>query len=772
MPTEARNENLKKLDISDHSRKKANLRKDGIQNPLQIQIQWHDRFFIDAEKLELDDLANNPLKQINPEKMVGKQFIPYKIQIQAWEEITKGRFLLLISGTGSGKTLAILLGIIEVLLENKGRHSLIMYPMKALAQDQEGRLRELCSELDLTIQRYDSSISAEAKTKIRKKPGEILIITPDSLIGSIIRTKDEAWYNYLTCPSMIWVDEFHATSGTLGTALCYLIRALYLRYPALRVFFTSATLANVEEIARLFPHPTTIIRGGSRHGNIKFHIGTVKDFKKVLDLVLYDKGQFLIFIENKRLIEKLITEEDLRSCQVDRYHADLPDDERHLILSKFAKKELKGLLCTSAVSLGIDIPSVNNIILYGFPRSFSLLFQEMGRGTRDYEASGKVFLLLDASKLIDSYYSTHLEDLKKDIHAYRADPMIIDLLNEKILRGMILFAIKLGLDTKGQLSQIFPEAHSIGKLERVLTWLLVRGLTSKSAGAYVYFGEQANAFLFAFISNLRPGFPKFKIITRIKDEERKLGYITAEAIPYRACKGNYYIKEDQCYLIQEIDRDRQEIRVVEHDAHYTSQNLVWTEVALMNDLKNKGSRVRFADFKVQIRPLLLRNCRILENNQPILEEELDPNKNQDTFVLNFETKGLTLDFNLSPDMEVSQMVLYQLSKIILQNAAVLINISEKEVDCFQNHADRMLYFLDRSCPTGVSQQLYENLESILEKTYQILADCPCSDGCNKCAVPAESSYLMPNFNNTEDIYRKKEILTLLRRFLHESGFIR
>jgi ATP-dependent helicase YprA (DUF1998 family) len=106
----------------------------------------------------------------------------------------------------------------------------------------------------------------------------------------------------------------------------------------------------------------------------------------------------------------------------------------------------------------------------------------------------------------------------------------------------------------------------------------------------------------------------------------------------------------------------------------------------------------------------------------------------------------------------------------LNNATLLINIADKEVDCYQESAKKLLYFLDRGCPTGVSQQLYENIEILLKKTYQILAACPCTGGCDKCSIPVESNYLNPNIHST-DRYRKEEMLTLLRRCLHESGLI-
>ena len=742
-------------------------RRDLTRNKWQIKVHWLLRFLIEAEKLEMGDTTKIPFKIINPRKMFGEDFVPYDIQIQAWVVMSHGQFLFLVSGTGSGKTLAIIPGIIEELLKKKDAHCLIMYPMKALAQDQEGRLRERWSELSLTIQRYDSSVSDEAKARIRENPGKILIITPDTLMGSLIATQNEGWYKHLTSPSMIWVDEFHVMSGTLGTALCYFIRILYSLHPALRVFFTSATLANVTEIAPLFPHSPEIIEGGSRHGTIKFHVGTIKDLDVVMELVLYDNGQFLIFIENKWLIEKLITNNDLLAHRVNRYHADLPDSERHLILSKFSKKQLKGLLCTSAVSLGIDIPSVKNIVLYGFPRSFSLLFQEMGRGTRNFESNGRVFLLLDDSKLIDSYYSTHLEELEMDIRSYRSDSMIIDLLNQKILRGMVLFAIKLGLNTQEKLIYNFKEAHSAGKIEQTLTWLFIKGFISKNKDLYVYFKEYADNYLHSFISTLRPGFPKYEFVLR--GEDTVIGSINTENIPYRGCKGNYYTKGTNSYSIEEIDVSKREIYVVQSEERYVSKNLVSTVVSMIRELKFskfENIKIRLADFKVRVRPRALRNYKILESLKEVPDAEIIPEKG--VFELNFETRGLTLEF--PPDQPLSLMVLYQLSKIILQNATVLINIDEREVDCYQNKEKKLLYFLDRSCPTGVSQQIYENLERILKKTYQILAACPCKKGCDKCSIPFKSSYLMPNFDS-QDKFRKEEMIAVLRRVLRESGSI-
>ncbi len=749
--------------------------RDRESNGLTLQIQWLDRFHLAAEQLARGDLREVPFRQLNVQKVLGRDFIPYKTQVHAWQEILNENTVFVVSGTGSGKTYAILLGILEKLLKNSSEHCLVMFPMKALAQDQEVQLRNLCAQFNFTVQRYDSSVDPEVKAKIRETPGELLIITPDTLLGSLSGSKNEKWRKYLASSSMIWIDEFHAMSGTLGTALCYLLRILHELQPTLRIYCTSATLANVYEIVRQFPSPPTIIEGGSQHGDIRIHVGTVYQFPKVLELVLRDTGQFLLFLEHKRKIEEIMAELSLFSRHVERYHADLPDGERHLILEKFRKKELKGLLCTSALGLGINIPSVRNIILYRFPRSFSLLFQEMGRGTREYNTSGNLYLLLDDTRLIDTYYLHHLPELKADIFSYQSEPVILDLLNTRILRGMILFAVKMGLTTLTTLRRVFKEAQDKGHLERSLTWLLTRGYISKKQEEYSFLPTSATPFLFDFILNLRPGFPKFKIVQLVPQtgEKLELGYITAEEIPYRACRGNYFSKARCCYAIQAIDIHRREIHVVENEEHYVSKNQVLTTLTLVTEIKFKtierGVQVQLAEFRVQIRPQDIRNFRVLQTKlgESYPEPSFAPkptNRIGRSFELNFTTKGVLLEFSLSQTKEMSESVLYQLAKLMLKVAVLLVNVSENEVDCFQDFCSHRLYFLDRSGPTGVSQQLYTHMEAILRKTYQILVTCPCENGCEKCAIPLQGNYLMPNFQSN-DPYRKKELLTLLREVL-------
>ncbi|MFW9878295.1 MAG: helicase-related protein, partial [Candidatus Thorarchaeota archaeon] len=447
--------------------------------------------------------------------------------------------------------------------------------------------------------------------------------------------------------------------------------------------------------------------------------------------------------------------------------------KRILILDKLRDGKLKGLLCTSALGQGIDIPHINNIMIYKMPRNFSTLLQEFNRGTRNPDSVGNVFLLLDDQKLIDNFFIENPERLQEKIENFEVEPMSIDLLNERILGGMILYAIRLGIETRGKLKIIFKEAENISKLDKILTRLMAKGLISKFKDKYIFKSEYSNNFLYNFLSNLRTGFPRYKVISKSLEDENELGYIGSQSIPFRNCVGNYYEENHSCYLIKRIDKAQQEIYVERVSKYRVSGNQVSTQVVMMSELQLKefkNFKLRLGEFKVTVLPELIQNFRI-ENNLRKIDQSIDPKQFGDEFILNFETTGLLIEFNFIDDGLLDGSVLYQLSSIFLANAVFLININQNEVDHFQEYDRKFIYFLDRAGPTGVSKQIFEHFEYILEETMRILESCGCySEGCDKCCIPIQSNYLMPNYSS-DDKYRRHEMIDLLKRCLNESSSI-
>lgn len=705
-----------------------------------------------------------PFKNLEFSSLNLKQFIPYVKQKLSWKLMNTGESTILNWGTAAGKTEATLYPLLNQIL-GTGSHCLVLYPMKALSQDQENRFRNLCYNLKILIERFDSSVPPEVKEKIKENPGDMLIITPDSLLDTLITTDRKDWFNYLMYTPYIWVDEFHALSGTLGTALSYLIRIMSVKNPALKIYLTTATLPNAHEISNLFSQKPKVIKESGKRGKIFFHICPKSELDEIIDLIIDDPRQFLIFIENKKKIKKIMKDRNLFENNIDQYHGDLPDSDRNLILKQFREKEIRGLLCTSALSLGIDIPSVKNLVIYGLPRSFSQLFQELGRGMRDPDSWGNVFLILDEDNLIDTYYSTNYNELEGEIRRYTSEPMIIDLLNDRILRGMVLFAIKVGLTTRDDLKQVFPEALGSSKLVPTLVWLTIKGYISKFKEKYVYHGDVSDRYLINFALNLRPGFPQYNVLSYMEGEAEEIGKISMEKIPRMACNGNYYTDGLICYQIKEIDTIRREIHVEKVQSQYYSSNEVYTEVLMGREIKFRdigGIKLRLADFRVSIKPSTIINRKKLSNGR-YKKETFDPNRFGKVFKVEFETRGLIIDLNFEHDRikNMDEFTLYQLAKILLRNAVLLINVSESEVDCYQEQNKNLIYYLDRGGPTGISMQLFEKFESIWKKTRTILESCDCpTGGCSKCSIPIRASYLMPNLLSG-DIFRKNEILEIL-----------
>jgi Lhr-like helicase len=186
--------------------------------------------------------------------------------------------LVVTTGTGSGKTECFLLPAIQNAIEDAARFkqdgltALLVYPMNALANDQEARIREYLKESGhdyVHVERYDRSTTAEKRAEMRKHPPHLLLTNYMMLEYLLVRPADrEALFKNHRCRFVVF-DEVHTYRGTLGTNIALLYRRLQAhlaaatqdwatgnpddrrRFPALVPVATSATIKSVDEAGRL-----------------------------------------------------------------------------------------------------------------------------------------------------------------------------------------------------------------------------------------------------------------------------------------------------------------------------------------------------------------------------------------------------------------------------------------------------------------------------------------------------------------------------------------
>jgi ATP-dependent Lhr-like helicase len=349
---------------------------------------------------------------------------PTPPQQGGWAEIAAGRDTLIAAPTGSGKTLAAFLVCIDRLyrdhqagaLPDEGPQVVYVSPLKALAvdihQNLEAPLREIAgvaAELGLdapvirvAVRTGDTASSERAA--MLKRPPHILVTTPESLYLLVTAERSR---RLLAGVRTVIVDEIHAVAGNKrGSHLALTLERLQhvAAAPPQRIGL-SATQRPVDAIARLLvgsgperssadgsPRCAVVDVGHRRALDLALELpddelGSVasgEQMAEILDRIASHVGAHrttLVFVNTRRMAERFAHQlgERLGEDQVAAHHGSLSRDRRQRVESRLRAGELRALVATASLELGIDIGPVELVCQVGSPRSFATFLQRVGR---------------------------------------------------------------------------------------------------------------------------------------------------------------------------------------------------------------------------------------------------------------------------------------------------------------------------------------------------------------------------------------------------------
>ena len=319
--------------------------------------------------------------------------------------------LMLIAPTGGGKTLA---GFLPTLLEltetpHIGLHTLYVSPLKALAADIKRNLRTPVDEMGLPIRIEDRTgdTSYTQKRRQRADPPHILLTTPESL--ALLTSYEDAPRIFKGLQRII-VDEIHALAESKrGDQLMLALSRLQTLAPGLRRVGLSATVedpaAIASELAR-HPDPCAIINADPgpdpditmlvteerppwTGGGAKYAIPAVLDAvkKHKTTLIFHNtRAQAEIFFHNLWLANT----DDL---PIGIHHGSLSREQREKVEAAMVAGELRAIVCTGSLDLGIDWGDVDLVIQVGAPKNVKRLVQRIGRANHRYNAPSKALLV-------------------------------------------------------------------------------------------------------------------------------------------------------------------------------------------------------------------------------------------------------------------------------------------------------------------------------------------------------------------------------------------
>ncbi len=318
---------------------------------------------------------------------------------------------LLIAPTGGGKTMAGFLPTLADLARapHKGLHTLYISPLKALATDIKRNLRGPVDDmgLDIRIEDRTGDTSQTVKKRQRVDPPHILLTTPESL--ALLTSYPEANRIFAGLKRVI-VDEVHALAESKrGDQLFLALARLQTLCPELRRVGLSATVDRPADIAHLLarhPDPCDILVAdpGPAPDISMLHTdevppwlggGAAYAIPAVLDRIRQHRTT-LIFHNTRAQAEiffhKLwLANED--SLPIGIHHGSLDRDQRLKVEAAMVRGDLRAIVCTGSLDLGIDWGDVDLVVQVGAPKNVKRLVQRIGRSNHRYNAPSKALLV-------------------------------------------------------------------------------------------------------------------------------------------------------------------------------------------------------------------------------------------------------------------------------------------------------------------------------------------------------------------------------------------
>ena len=358
----------------------------------------------------------------------------YSHQASAAAAVHAGCNAVVVTPTASGKTLCYNLPVLNQVLENPDARALYLFPTKALAQDQLAELHDLGERLSSSfgVFTYDGDTPADARTAIRDR-GHIVLTNPDMLHAGIL-PHHTRWTRLFENLQYIVLDELHTYRGVFGSHLANVLRrlrrvaAFYGSSP--QFIASSATIANPGELAqRLTEQEFTAISENGAPAGEKFFMfynppvvnrylgirrGYIGESSRVAQEFLKRGLQTLVFANSRLHTEVLLTylqranPPAVGAAQpVQGYRGGYLPGERRAIERGLRAGGIRGVVSTNALELGIDVGSLDAVVLAGYPGTIASTWQRAGRAGR--RSGGSCAVLVASSAPLDQFIVQHPE---------------------------------------------------------------------------------------------------------------------------------------------------------------------------------------------------------------------------------------------------------------------------------------------------------------------------------------------------------------------------
>lgn len=695
----------------------------------------------------------------------------YKHQAQAIDAVIAGKDTIVITGTSSGKSLCYQVPAVQSCLAEPAARVLMLFPTKALAQDQLKKLDSIIRGMSLRAGVYDGDTPLRARSPIRTL-AHFVISNPDMLHVGIM-PNHQNWVRFFKSLRMIVLDEAHSYRGVFGSHVAWVMRRLlrlcdfYGSNPV--VVGTSATIGNPRQHFESLTGrvPEVIDEDGAPEGRRTFvfvnpELG--EDGKPVSRNILAaatltelaGRGASCMAFCRSRVSVELVLKyaraaaanhEALDPSMFEGYRAGYTPKERRAIEAGISNGSVRGLATTNAMELGVDIGGLDAVYMNGYPGTVSSFWQQAGRAGRS-GSNGIVILVAQEDPMESFIVSTPAALLAKESEKLSTRPQnslitgahLRCMAHEKPIASHELMTIGLGS------LELAEQMDGSGEFE--------------FRGGYFFYPSR------------EPPAPKVSLrgigseSVRLLVNGEELGIMERWRAMQSAHEGAIYLHRGNTYKVEELDLEGGFARLSPSEANYYTQTVVQSTIEPLVTLKQ---------IELDEGHATLGGLRITTEIPHFKLKALDGDSVLGIVPLDlppttFETIGVRLDLpraNPDDDPELQMATVHGAEHALMAIAPFLAGCERTDLG---GAWYAMMYdtlapavFIYDGCPGGIglSEALFDSIRPLIWGAKGLLESCPCESGCPKCIFTARCE-------SNNDLLSKPGTMGLLRRMAEGS----
>ena len=712
--------------------------------------------------LPLPDTVDGRIRKVLVAKGITQL---YSHQAEAFERIDRGEHIVVVTPTASGKTLCYNLPIVNRMLADPDACALYLFPTKALAEDQLDELHGFveAAEADIGVFTYDGDTPQDARRAIRRR-ARVVLSNPDMLHAGVL-PHHTRWARFFENLRYIVVDELHTYRGVFGSHVANVFRRLrricefYGSDP--QFICCSATIANPTELARaLTEKPIEAISGnGAPSGEkclvfynppvVNRQLGIRRSYiaesRRMAETLLDQGRQTLVFANNRLAMEILVRylkdsfeRGPLPASAIRGYRGGYLPRERRRIEKQLREGEILGVVATNALELGIDIGSLDAVVLAGYPGSIASTWQRAGRAGR--QGSLSVTVLVGSSAPLDQYIVEHPD------YFFGASPEHGHI-NPDNLEILISHVKCAAFELPIQQDEKFG-SHEAGELCRFLEEV---GVVHHAGNAWHWTSESYPADAVSLRKVTSDNF----VVVDVTGEPTVIGQVDFNPALTSLHEKAIYLHEGRLYHVERFDYEDRKAYVKSVDCDYYTDAIDYTKVTILEEFDQSSigangregppASAHHGDVRLNRQIVGFKKIKFYTNENVGAGKLSMPEQEMHTtaFWLHFPADFLGRLTEFSPTEKKNGLV--GLGNVLRTVGSLLLMCDGRDLGVTigsdregESAAFEPNVYLYDNYPGGIGQSepLFRLRRTLIEKAGELLEVCPCEAGCPSCVGPA------------------------------------